>query len=334
MSRPLQRLNVLAICLMGGVLGAVLILQIWPRGRALAQAGTARDQPRLPKTLQDEWRWAKTLQVYPAHPGDPVKLVRIIKAGQEIEPAKYNLPDISGDHFMTPDPMDDWLKGTSFVLENQSSKTIVCVGISVILPARQTNADCHFVTGGAWARDPFCDVNPGWCDDGCPALIHRTVSWGRIPAGTAAGLEARYRAEHRRVSPYVPEGEPLEGKGWLTLPPGQQVTLSAADRGDSWQTITDPRHAFSDSMNVILHEEGIDEAEDTEPCLKRLNSKTGCAFSEVAKFNIGVDVVHFEDGTIWGNYGYGYALPSPDGIFRRVEARDFPGLITSPDAPN
>jgi hypothetical protein len=334
MSRVLERLNVLAICVLGGVLGAVLILQICPRGRALAQAGTAHDQPRLPKALEDEWRWPKTLQVYPAHPGDPVKLVRIIKAGQEIEPGKYSFPDISGDHFLTPNPMDDWLKDTSFVLENQSFKTIVSVGVSVILPARQTNADCHFAVGGVWARDPFCDVNPGWCDGGCPVLIHRTVSWGRIPAGTASGLKARYRAEGRRVSPYVDEGEPLEGKGWLRLAPGEETALSLVGRGDSWMSVTDPRHGFSDSVNGILFHEGIDEAKDVEPCLRRLNSKKGCAFSEVSKFNIGLDVAYFEDGTIWGNYGYGYALPSPDGIFRRVEARDLPRLAPLPGAPN
>ena len=48
------------------------------------------------------------------------------------------------------------------------------------------------------------------------------------------------------------------------------------------------------------------------------------AFAEVSKFNIGVDVVHFEDGTIWGNYGYGYATPNPDGIFTRVSAEGRP----------
>lgn len=71
---------------------------------------------------------------------------------------------------------------------------------------------------------------------------------------------------------------------------------------------------------------------DTEPCLDRINSKKGCAFSEVSMFNIGVDVVFFEDGSIWGNYGYGYALPGPDGIFKRVDARDFAGFVAPPPA--
>jgi hypothetical protein len=249
-----------------------------------------------------------------------------MKAGREIAPGKYELPKISGDHFLRPNPMDEWLKDTSFVLQNQGSKTIVSVGISVILPAKQTNADCHFLIGGAWVRDPFCDVNPGWCDGGCPVLIHKTVSWGRIPAETASGLKARYLAEGRRVSPPgVEVGAPLEGKGLLRLEPGWEMPVSLTGRGDSLVTVTDPRHGFSDSMNVILHEEGIEEAKDAQPCLERINSKKGCAFSEVSKFNIGIDVVHFEDGTIWGNYGYGYAVPNPDGIFTRVNAHDSPG---------
>jgi hypothetical protein len=70
-------------------------------------------------------------------------------------------------------------------------------------------------------------------------------------------------------------------------------------------------------MNGIVYEEGIEEAKGAEPCLERINSKKGCAFAEVSKFNIGIDVVYFDDGTIWGNYGYGYAIPNPDGIFTR-----------------
>jgi hypothetical protein len=318
---------VLAICLLGGVLGAVLVLQLWPRARALAQAGiTARAAK-----AEDEWTWPRTLQVYPAHPGDPVKLVRIIKGGQEIVPGKYELPQISGDHFMTPNPMDDWLRDASFVLENQSPKTVVSVGISVILPARQTGVDCSTANKGA---EKWCEAHPHWCDGGCPVLIQKTVSWGRIATETLRGLKARYLAEGRRVSPYVEEGVPLEGKGLLRLESGWEMPVSVAGRGDSWLTVTDPRKGFSDSMNGILYQEGIEEARGGQPCLERRNSKNGCAFSEVSKFNIGLDVVHFEDGTIWGNYGYGYALPRSDGIFERVGVRNFPGLVTSPGGTN
>jgi hypothetical protein len=278
-----------------------------------------------------EWTWPRTLQVYPAQPGDPVKLIGIIKAGQEIIPGKYSLPEITGDHFMTPNPMDDWLKDTTFVLENQIPKTVVSVGISVILPARQTGVDCSTMNKGA---EKWCEVHPHWCDGGCPVLIHKTVSWGRIPTETARVLKARYLAEGRRVSPYEEEGVPLEGKGLLRLEPGWEMPVSLAGRGDSWLTVTDPRKGFSDSINGILYEEGIEETRGGQPCLERRNSKNGCAFSEVSKFNIGLDVVHFADGTIWGNYGYGYALPSSDGIFERVDVRNFPGLVTSPGGTN
>ena len=59
-----------------------------------------------------------------------------------------------------------------------------------------------------------------------------------------------------------------------------------------------------------------------EPCGAGANSKTGCAFSQVSKFNIGLDVVYFEDGTVWGNYGYGYAFPNPDGTYARIRTDD------------
>ena len=99
--------------------------------------------------------------------------------------------------------------------------------------------------------------------------------------------------------------------------PGEEVTLSPAARVDGIGAITHPRKVFSNVMNGILFEEGIEEAKDTEPCRARANPKTGCAFAEVSRFNIGVDVVYFEDGTIRGTYGYGYALPNLDGIFTR-----------------
>jgi hypothetical protein len=112
------------------------------------------------------------------------------------------------------------------------------------------------------------------------------------------------------------------------------MPVSSGGRGDSWLTVTDPRHGFSDSMNIILHEEGIEDAGGEAPCLERINSKKGCAFSEVSKFNVGIDVVYFEDGTIWGNYGYGYAVPNPDGIFTRVNAHDSPGTDPPPRTVN
>src|SRR5208283_666773 len=105
--------------------------------------------------------------------------------------------------------------------------------------------------------------------------------------------------------------------------PGEEITLSLADRGEGIWGGTDPR-PFSNVLNPTLRWEGLDEATGEKPCRERANSKTGCAFAKVSKFNIGIDIVYFEDGTIWGNYGYGYALPNPDGIFTRVDARDFP----------
>lgn len=308
MSRLIPRLNLLAICLLAAVVGCVLVAQVRPQPPATARA-QAKD---------NDWEWPKTLEVCPSRPGDPVMLVKIIKGGQEVVPAMYRMPEVSGDASANDNAFNDWLKDASFVLENQTSKSIVSVGIAVVFPARETSVECSDITGYKVPHDPWCDAHPHYCDGGCPALIHKALHWGRIPAMTASGLEARYRAERRQVSADLPEGIPLQGKEWLRIAPGQEVALSLAGRTDGWTTVTDPRHGFSNSVNVIVYQEGIEEAQDTEPCFYRANSKTGCAFREVSKFNIGVDIVYFDDGTIWGNFGYGYAMPGADGIFTRV----------------
>jgi hypothetical protein len=86
-------------------------------------------------------------------------------------------------------------------------------------------------------------------------------------------------------------------------------------------------------MNGILWEEGIEEAKGAASCAERANSKTGCAFAGVSKFNIGIDVVYFDDGTIWGNYGYGFATPNPDGVFTRANVQDSPRVGDSASGP-
>jgi hypothetical protein len=314
MSRILQRLNVLAILLLGGVLGAVMMAQIRP-GDQVSQ----RDI-ELGRGVD----WPKTLQVAPAHKDDPVKLVRILKAGNELVPGKYNLPRISGQSFgyspaddPTDHPVYDWLSDISVVVRNESSKNIVSIGVSLVLPIQHTGVQCGFVPTAAHPRDPLCVVDPDWCDEGCPELFNQTFNWGFIPAVTASGLESRYRGEHRRLSPFIKEGVPLQGTAPLLLAPGQELALTAVGRGDSWISLTNPGKGFRDALNGIVGDVGINEAMGEKSCDERASSKTGCAFAHVPRFNIGIDIVYFEDGTIWGNYGYGYAKPNPGGIYRR-----------------
>ncbi len=324
-AKVLQRLNLLAICLLGGVLASVLIAQVLPSVHPHSQPKTGREY--------DDWPWPQTLQVYPSHPGDPVKLVRITKGAKEIVPGRYRMPVIVSPNVGDPRPLDDWLGEVSFVLQNQGSRNIVSVGIAVVFPARRTDIDCPHLTGEQLTNDGWCDAHPHWCDGGCPVLIYKTLHWGRIPKNTAAGLEARYRAESRILSVELPIGAPLQGNGQLLIAPSEAIPLSPTSRFDGMLVSTDPTHGVPNILNGILHSEGIDEARDAEPCVDRAGSKTGCAFAEVSKFNIGVDVVYFEDGTIWGNYGYGYALPNADGIFTRTEARDLPGAVSPGSTP-
>jgi len=326
MSKLLERLNVLAICLLGGVLASALVAQVLPGVRP--PAGSVAES----EMYEREWAWPKTLQVYPSHPGDPVKLVRIMKDGKEIVPGTYRMPEIAGDDSHQVDAVKDWLKDASFTLRSQTSKNIVSVGIAVVFPVRNTDYDCVSDPGlGPGTHEPWCKLHPHWCDGGCPQLIDTTLHWGLIPGMTASGLETRYRAE---ATGHYGDRAPLQGAEWLRLQPGQEVTLSPAGREVGMMATRDPRHPFSENVNAILSHEGIEEAKGTEPCHHRFNSKTGCAFAEVSKFNIGLDIVYFEDGTIWGNYGYGYALPNADGIFTRVDARHFPGIVSPASAPN
>lgn len=319
MSKLLERLNSVAICLLGGALASALVLRAWPQVRAGAGA----------EASEIAWPMPETLQVYPAHPGDPVTLVGITKSGSEVELGKYRAPLLEADYFSGPNPFDDWLKDASFVVRNQTSRNIVCVGISVVFPVRRPGIDCHSAF-----NDPWCDQHPNWCDGGCPVLVERTLQWGRIPAAAATGLETRLRAHHALPSAILDDTAPPERRPLLALTPGGEISLSRDGRAEGLIAFTDPSRPFSETMLRVLVNEGMDEAKDTEPCLARRGSKLGCAFAEVSEFNVGIDIVYFENGTIWGNYGYGYAVPGPDGIFKRVDAHYSPGVASPDSAPN
>ncbi len=317
MSKLLQHLNMLAICLLGGVLASVLLAQIRPGTLPSARAVAA----------EDEWVWPKTLQVYPAHPGDPLKLVKVTKAGKELLPGVYRIPEIAGDFWQNLDAVKGWLTDISFTLKSQTSKNIVSAGIAVVFPVRSTDGECNTATN----LEAWCRAHPHWCDGGCPTLKINALHWGSIPGIAASGLEARFRAEARGI---FGDRVLLQGKHPLRLAPGEEATLSLADGVEEGWGGLDPRAGVPELMNGIVFREGLEEAKNTEPCLERRRSKTGCAFAEVSKFNIAVQVVYFEDGTIWGNYGYGYALPNPDGIFTRVDAHDVPGMVSPGSAAN
>lgn len=320
MSRLLQLLNVLAVCLLGGVFAPFLVAQ--------TQAGS-RSPERFPP--EDPERRPNTLEVYPSHAGDPAELVRIMKDGQEVVPGSYALPQIAGNIFQDTDAVKNWLNGVSFTLKSRASKTIVSVGIGVVFPARRTDLTCSSITGHRRPDEPWCEAHPHYCDGGCPERLAGTLHWGLIPGWTRSGLEARYRGEAEGI---YGDRVPLEGKEPLRLAPDEEFALFAGGQlGGRWPHLR-PRHPFSEVVNQLLHYEGIEESTGTEPCSQRENSKTGCAFAEVPKFNMAIDIVYFEDGTIWGNYGYGYALPNPDGIFTRVDSRDFPGIARPAFAPN
>jgi hypothetical protein len=147
---------------------------------------------------------------------------------------------------------------------------------------------------------------------------------------TKPGLEARYRPEYKgRYGDRVP----LEGSASLQFRPGDEIELTQAGRVDAQGgEFIDPRISFS-FVSRVLVQEGLEEAKGEAPCAKRRSSKWGCAFAEIPKFNFGVSIVYFEDGTIWGNFCYGYARPNPDGIYTRVGAHGFPpaGSQTSPE---
>jgi hypothetical protein len=229
---------VLAICLLGGVLVSVLLAQVRPGTLPSAKA----------RAVEDEWVWPKTLQVYPSHPGDPVKLVRILKDGKEVAPGTYTMPQIAGDIPQDLDGVKEWLKDASFTLKSGTSKTIVSLGMAVVFPVRNTDVECAY--GGTPAPNPWCDAHPHWCDGGCPTLVVTTLHWGRIPPLAASGLEARYRAEAKGR---YGDRALIQGEEWMRLAPGEEVTLSVAGRVDRVKVVVDRRTDFSIIMNPILY---------------------------------------------------------------------------------
>ena len=319
MSRLLQRLNLLAILLLGGTLASVLVVRMWPAARLVGQI----------RSPEGQWDWWKTLHVCPSHPGDPVKLVKILKDGKEIVPGTYKIPEASGDMFQVRDALTDWLRDISFVLKNESPKTVVAVGMAVVFPTRRTDYDNRYIAANTSAPDVWLARNPHYCDGGCPNLLMRIMHWGRMPAQVVSALQAGYDANGTELIP-------LQGKEPLQFAPGEQIALSLPGRVDGFSVHkgwTEPPQ-FTGIVNGILSREGIAEARDAEPCRMRAISQTGCAFAKVSEFNIGLDIVYFEDGSIWGNYGYGYALPNPDGIHTRVQAHDSQGSLSAAPAPN
>jgi hypothetical protein len=99
----------------------------WPRG--------------VPEDQQ--WLWPKTLQVYPSHPDDPVKLVKIMKGGEELVPGKYEMPQMVGDVFEVTDAERAWVEDVSFTLRNVTYKNIVSLGIAYEISVRQTDLTCQ-----------------------------------------------------------------------------------------------------------------------------------------------------------------------------------------------
>jgi hypothetical protein len=325
MLRLLQRLNVLAICLLGGVLASVMVAQVLPKARPLSRPGPTKDE--------DEWTWPTTLQVYPSHPADPVRLVRITKGGEELVPGTYRMPHIAGASSENTEAVKEWLRDVSFILKSETPKNIVSIGIAVVFPARLTDFECATTADAGGAPGKWwCGSDPHWCDGGCPELVHYPLHWGLIPAATVSGLEARYRAEAR--GHFDDRTLSVRGEGSLRLAPGDGITFSLAGRSDGVVAHVDPIQGIPGLMNRVVYLEGIDEARGTKPCAERIHSNTGCAFAEVPKFNIGVDIAYFEDGTIWGNHGYGYALPNSNGIFTRVSALNSLGVASAARAQN
>ena len=218
MSRILRYSTVAALVLLGTVLGCSLVVQYWQYWPRMHWVGIVQAQDDSSKNL-------KTIDIDPRHRRDAVKIVKITVAGKEITPGILWYSDEKPGIGFEAD--ENWVKETTVVLKNQTSKTI------------------------AFAELYACIPSPNRTDPPDP-LPCMPIRLGRIPDNMAYAADTGKKIDQGSERP-------------LQFAPGQELVIPFADHwDDSIRSTVEETRPFSDvrlcniSFVVFYFEDGME----------------------------------------------------------------------------
>jgi hypothetical protein len=215
MSKLLDRLTLITLCLLGGVLDTVFIAKGWNRAN-LVPIVRAQSNP-APGT--------KTVIVNKTRQLDPIEVTQVLEGGNEIVPGDptpadsdslnpAGLPVISSHEFRAAYKFpagDNWLGDLEVVLRNRTSKNIVRVVLNVTFPETAAKGPM------AWPR----------------------VRFGQLPANVAF---------YGSGDPIPPGPEPT-----LLFPPGQIMGFNVTNYDSQLRATVERSQPFSTITLCYIH---------------------------------------------------------------------------------
>lgn len=219
MSKLLDRMTLITLCLLGGVLATVLIAKGWNRAN-LVPVVRAQSNPAP---------GIKTVVVNKTRRLDPLEATQVLEGGNQITPGDPSpadldslnpagLPVVSTREFRVAYKFqagDDWLKNLEVVLRNRTSKNIARVVLNVTFPETATKGPM------AWPR----------------------VRFGQLPANVAF---------YGSGDPIPPGPEPT-----LLFPPGQIMGFNVTRYDPQLRATVERSQPFSTVTLCYIHYEVV-----------------------------------------------------------------------------
>jgi len=215
MSKLLDRLTLVALCVLGAVLASLLIVEGWHRVRVVP----------IVRAQGDPTGGNKTVLVNKTRRLDPIEVVKVLEGGKEVAPGDPSQDDLNwlmpkdlplrpARQFRTAYKFpagESWLRDLSLVLLNRTSKNIVHVSMHVTFP--ETTA-----TG---------------------PMLWPTVRFGQLPDNVAFFVSGE-------AMPPRPE-EPI------FLEPGEERTFPLVEQGPHLRKAIEGRQPFSTVSMCYIH---------------------------------------------------------------------------------